>query len=272
MSQLAANCPNCGAPIAFRWSGAVQTTCEYCRAILVRRDVNLEKVGQVGDFPHEVSPIQIGTEGAYGNKAFQVVGRILYEYEDGGWNEWHVIFQDGTSGWLSDAQLEYTISFQSPLPEALPPENEIARARRFVWNGIAYQVTSVTRAHYRGVAGELPFEYWDKRDVVFADLRTADARFGTIDYSQEPPLLFLGMAVEFDDLHLKNLRQLEAAAGSSAPKVSGLNCPGCGARLPMSGDSSDEFIECSRCDAVYPFETAELYVTDGPVSALGACG
>ena len=210
MSQPAANCPNCGAPIQFRWSGAVQTTCEYCRAILVRRDLNLEKVGQIGDLPREVSPIQIGTEGMYRNKAFQVIGRILYEYEDGGWNEWHIIFNDGTSGWLSDAQLEYTVSFLTKPPEVLPPE--VARGRQFLWGGVRYEVTSVTRAHYRGVAGELPFEYWDKKDVLFADLRTSDARFGTIDYSDAAPLLFLGEAVEFDDLRLKNLRELTGQA------------------------------------------------------------
>ena len=107
MSQPAANCPNCGALVQFRWSGAVQTTCEYCRSILVRRDLNLEKVGEVGDLPREVSPIQLGTEGIFHNKAFQVVGRILYEYEDGGWNEWHIIFNDGASGWLSTGQVAY---------------------------------------------------------------------------------------------------------------------------------------------------------------------
>src|SRR5713226_9426860 len=111
MSERVANCPNCGAPIKFLWSGAVQTTCEYCHSILVRRDVDLEKVGVVADLPRDVSPIQIATEGVYRNKAFQVVGRILYEYEEGGWNEWHIVFQDGTTGWLSDAQLEYTLSF-----------------------------------------------------------------------------------------------------------------------------------------------------------------
>jgi len=73
--------------VPFRWAGAVQTTCEYCHSILVRRDVSLEKVGVVAELPHDASPIQIGTEGVYRNKPFQVVGRILYEYQDGGWNE-----------------------------------------------------------------------------------------------------------------------------------------------------------------------------------------
>ena len=36
MSERVANCPNCGAPIKFLWSSAVQTTCEFCHSILVR--------------------------------------------------------------------------------------------------------------------------------------------------------------------------------------------------------------------------------------------
>ena len=63
MSERVANCPNCGAPIKFLWSSAVQTTCEYCHSILVRRDVDLERVGEIADLPPDSSPIQIATEG-----------------------------------------------------------------------------------------------------------------------------------------------------------------------------------------------------------------
>jgi hypothetical protein len=208
MSQPAANCPNCGAPISFRWSSAVQTTCEFCRSILVRHDVNLEKVGVVADLPPDPSPIQLGTEGVWDNKPFVVVGRIIYQYDQGRWNEWHLIFNDGTSGWLSDAQLEYAISFFSP-QQSLPPVNVARVGKDFHWDKIPYVVTSVTNAHYVGVQGELPFEYWDKSKVYFVDLRTSDGRFGTLDYSEEPPLLFLGYAVEFEDLKLTNIKHFE---------------------------------------------------------------
>jgi hypothetical protein len=209
MSERVANCPNCGAPVKFLWSSAIQTTCEYCRSILVRRDVDLEKVGVVADLPPDSSPLQMASEGAYKGKPFVVVGRILYEYELGGWNEWHIVFNDGQSGWLADAQLEYDVSFLTPPPSALPNRDALVTGNRFQWDGAEYAVTAITRAHYKGVQGELPFEYWDKSDVTFADLRTADGRFGTIDYSEEKPLLFLGEALEFDDLKLKNLREFE---------------------------------------------------------------
>lgn len=203
-----ANCPNCGAPIRFRWSSAVQTVCEFCRSILVRRDVDLEKVGTVADLPQDSSPVQIASEGVYRNRAFVVVGRILYEYEQGGWNEWHLMFQDGASGWLSDAQAEYAVSFLTPMA-GLPAASDVRRGAQYRWNGTSYEVTSLTRARYRGVEGELPFEYWDKDAVLFADLETHDGRFATLDYSDPQPLLFTGEAVGFDDLRLKNLRRFE---------------------------------------------------------------
>jgi hypothetical protein len=83
------------------------------------------------------------------------------------------------------------------------------REQQFSWGGRTYDVTSVTRARYKGVEGELPFQYWDKSDAVFADLRTGDEQFGTIDYTENPPLLFLGRAIGFADLHLKNVREFE---------------------------------------------------------------
>lgn len=209
MSPKTANCPNCGAPIRFRWSSAVQTTCEFCHSILVRRDVDLEKVGVVADLPPDSSPIQLGAEGVWRNRPFTVIGRIIYEYEQGGWNEWHIMFSNGVSGWLSDAQDNYAVSFLTPPPSPLPRAGEIRLGQTFNWDKARFEVTAITEAHYKGVEGELPFEYWDHSDVRFVDLRTPTARFATIDYSETPPLLFLGESAEFEDLKLKGLREFE---------------------------------------------------------------
>jgi hypothetical protein len=171
--------------------------------------VNLEAVGTVADLPEDPSPIQIGAEGTYRNKPFVVIGRILYEYEQGRWNEWHLIFTDSTSGWLSDASLEYAVSFNRPLPPNVPAAHDLPRGWTHQVDNIRLEVTSITRAHYAGVEGELPFEYWGKNDVIFADMRSADAQFATIDYSEQPPLLFVGEALEFEDLRLKNLKRIE---------------------------------------------------------------
>ena len=120
-----ATCPNCGAPVEFRWSGAVQTVCPHCRSVLVRRDLDLSKVGEVAELPADPSPIQIGTTGRFEDDAFTVTGRIVYEYDAGTWNEWHLAFQDGTSGWLSDALLDYSVYRQVAKPVDIPADTTL---------------------------------------------------------------------------------------------------------------------------------------------------
>ena len=208
MSRLA-NCPSCGATITFQFAQAVQTACPYCRSILVRHDVDLEKVGEVAELPPDPSPIQILTEGRFGDTNFTVVGRVTYEWEQGSWNEWHIVLSNGNTGWLSDAQADYAVSFQVAPQGPLPSVDEVRRGLAIQWQGMNYVVTHRTEAGYVGFEGELPFRTTDRSRMIFADLRTPDARFGTIDYSEDPPLLYMGRQVDFDDLKLRNLRLFE---------------------------------------------------------------
>jgi hypothetical protein len=208
MTQPAALCPSCGGPILFHWSSSVQTTCPHCKSILIRTDVNLERVGVVSDLPPETSPIQIGTSGVYGNRAFTVAGRIVYDYDEGSWNEWHIVVNQGGSGWLSDAQDLYAVTFAEAIAP-LPQLDAVHLGGRYKWKNTEFAVTAITEARYRGVEGELPFEYWDKKGATFADLRSASGDFATLDYSGAEAALYLGKTVEFDDLHFKNLRAFE---------------------------------------------------------------
>jgi hypothetical protein len=205
---LKATCPNCGAEITFRWSSAVQTTCSFCRSILVRHDVDLERVGVVSDLPPSASAIQLGTEGRYKGKPFIVVGRIIYEYDRGHWNEWHIRLGDA-SAWLSDALAEYGISRQVDSPTELPKPAKVRVGDTYRFENTAFQVATITTANYAGVEGELPFEYWDKSKITFVDLQSSSGQFATIDYSEATPLLFVGEYQEFDQLQLMNLRQID---------------------------------------------------------------
>ena len=244
MNRPVAACPNCSAPVEFRWSSAVQTVCAHCRSVVVRRDVNLEAVGVVADLPLSASPIQIGTRGRFEGDAFTVTGRIVYEYEHGAWNEWHLAFADNSSGWLSDAQAEYGIS-RLAKTDGLP--EDLTVGQRFRWGDISFQVTTLTEARYRGVDGELPFEYWDKDEVLFVDLKSADGHFATIDSSEEPPLLFVGTYTEFDKLELTDLRPADRGAAVAA---AGFNCRNCGAAIELRAIDQTKSVACTSCAAI----------------------
>ena len=242
-----AACPNCSAPVEFRWSSAVQTVCGHCRSVVVRHDVDLKAVGVVADLPLSSSPIQIGTRGRFEGDPFTVTGRIVYEYEHGTWNEWHLVFGDDSSGWLSDAQAEYAVSRLVTRPGALPDAGALEIGQRYRFGDLEFQLTTLTRARYRGVEGELPFEYWDKDEVSFADFRSADGHFATLDYSEAPPLLFIGAFVAFDDLELKDLRPVER--GPEA-KTAGFNCRNCGAAIELKAVTLTKSVACTSCAAI----------------------
>jgi hypothetical protein len=215
MTSPGAACPNCGAPVTFMYAQAVQTTCAYCRGVLVRHDVDLALVGvQSSLLPEDASPLQIGTEGHWRGKGFTVVGRIAYAYELGRWNEWHLSLSDGGSAWLSDAQLEFAITRVRP-NESLPAADDLRLNRKFRWDGVSYRMSVRTNARYVGVEGELPFEYHPEAAVecVFVDLRGVDGpNLATIDYSDDPPTLFTGEFVDARTLAFKNLRSFEGWA------------------------------------------------------------
>lgn len=242
-----ASCPSCGAPITFRWSQAVQTTCSSCSSILVRHDLDLEKVGRVSAPPPRTSRIQIGTEGRHDGRSFTVVGRIAYRWGRGGWSEWHIVFADGTTAWLSDAQDEYAITRLVAPPKHIPAADAIRPGFELRVDARRFEVTTVTPARYAGVEGELPFEYWDHDEVVFADLRSAESGLATIDYSEDEPLLFVGDSVDFAALGLRNLLD---PPEREVREVRTLGCPSCGGAVSILRPEDTVTVVCRYCGSV----------------------
>ncbi len=202
-------CPNCGASIRFLWAQAVQTTCVYCKAVLVRRDLDLETVGLQANYPETGSPIQIGTEGKWRGRAFLVVGRIAYAWARGRWNEWYCRVSDGTSAWLSDAQLEYAMTVVVPPNGPLPNPNSSHVGDTFYWGDQAYDVATMTHASYLGTEGELPFTSFTRESCLFVDLQNDSGHLATVDFSDEPPTLYLGEYIDFESLAFTQLREFE---------------------------------------------------------------
>ncbi|HEU0301702.1 MAG TPA: DUF4178 domain-containing protein [Longimicrobium sp.] len=257
MTAPVANCPSCGAEIRFQWAGAVQTVCGHCGSVLVRRGVDLQKVGRVSEPPPVTSRIQLGTRGAYHGRPFTVVGRIAYEYERGFWSEWHLAFADGASGWLSDAQDEYAVSFLAQAPRGSPAAATLTPGQAFVYHGAHYVVSTLTRARYVAVEGELPFEYWDRGEVLFADLAGQEGMFGTLDYSEDPPLLFQGEYVPLEELQLRGLREPEAPRAEGADALS---CPSCGGTVTIRLPGETVNAVCQYCQSVLDAKSPKLTV------------
>lgn len=246
MAQTA-TCPSCGAPVVFKSAASIFAVCEYCQSTLIRHDQALEDIGKMAALVEDRSPLQLGAEGRWHGLHFAVVGRIQLKYSQGLWNEWHILFDDMRTGWLSEASGEYVVSFLHQVRELLPKYEELKPGQRFVMASRPWTVTNVEEAECVAGQGELPFKVGAGYRAPVVDLRDGD-NFATLDYSEEPPLLFVGSPVDFRSLKMANLRE-GMAVPEATVQAQVFRCPSCGS--PMSARSKDILaVGCGSCGAV----------------------
>jgi hypothetical protein len=203
------SCPSCGAPVDFKAGASILAVCEYCRSTLVRHDVNVEDIGKMAELKVDGSPLQIGAQGRYRGMNFGIIGRIQLRYDRGIWNEWHVMFDDGRTAWLGEAQGIYAVSFLTQITGDVPTFESLRAGRKLQLKGQWFEVQDLESARCVAGEGELPFKVGAGYDAPVADLVADKNGFATIDYSETPPLVFIGEYMEFDDLHFSNLRQFD---------------------------------------------------------------
>jgi ribosomal protein S27E len=257
---LKATCPSCGAPVVFQSTASLHAVCEFCRSTLVRHGTDLENLGRMADLLADASPLQLGTEGVYQGIHFALIGRIQLKYEAGLWNEWHLLFDDQKSGWLSDANGEYLISFLTPPQREIPAFENLQPEQRLPLAGREWQVTNTEQALCIAGEGELPFAFGAGYPAALVDLRTTDGQpgFASIDFSETPPLLFVGSAQPFDTFNFAKLRGNSAPAQSAGP-VRALACPKCGSAITLH-DPAIQSVACPACLTVLAPENDGLAI------------
>jgi len=202
-------CPSCGAPVQFQSAASILAVCEYCKSTLVRHDLNLEDIGKMAQLQTDGSPLQLRAEGKYRGVHFAIVGRIQLRFEQGLWNEWHLLFDDMRNGWLGEAQGTYAVSFVNAIREPVPGFASLQAGQGYKLDGRWFEVRDIQNALCIGGEGELPFRVGSGYEAPVADLQGDGSSFATLDYSEDPPLVFLGEYVEFDALHLSGLREID---------------------------------------------------------------
>lgn len=227
-------CPSCGAPVSFRSHASVMAVCEYCKTGVLKDADAVKDLGKMSSVLEDYSPIQIGTSGVHGGRAFTVVGRIQLRYAAGMWNEWYALFDDGSASWLGDSSGLYTLTSQRRVAGELPRWSELAPGRVYTVADEPYTAAEVRTAECIGGQGELPFRVGAGYRAQVADLRNR-AAFLTLDYSDGAlPLVFTGAAVTLAGLKCQLLRdeeQIKASAGKYRGKVGALDCPACGGAI-----------------------------------------
>ena len=244
-----AACPHCGAAVEFASAASSTAVCSFCRSTLVRDGDALRRIGISAELFDDHSPLQMGASGTRQGVAFTIVGRLQYGYEDGTWNEWHALFDNGRSAWLSEDNGAYVIAFDAPLPPDAPTldgPNLLRAGQRVLADGRAWDVASVVRAKLIAAQGELPQPPNLAGEFSVIDLRNSAGEVATLDASDPARVRWsMGRSVLLSELAMTGLKEAsEKALGSRS-----VECPSCGAALNVKLGTTQSIV-CTQCSAV----------------------
>lgn len=256
MPSRVANCPNCGGQVEFKAGRSLLSVCPYCASAVARLGddiTELEILGQVAPLADLGSPLSIGTSGRHGKKGFTIVGQLQLDHGAGPWNEWYAAFDDGSWGWIAEAQGRCYLTFGKQVP-GLPEFSRASVGSRFSIGNQALVVVERRQAVFKAAQGELPFAVAPGSHFRYADVQGPDGMFGTIDYGTgtSAESLFLGEELPYEALFDKaTLRDVEP--GQAAASV-GLNCPNCGSGVELRAPDDAMRVTCETCGSLLDCE------------------
>lgn len=216
--MLSLNCSSCGATVNFHSKASVFAVCSFCKSTLVRHDMDLESIGEMADLQDDYSPFQIGTQGTFEEKKFELVGRLRITYSAGFWNEWFAWFDGDRTAWLAEAQGFLALCF--PSRTEAPVQDTLNPGKLVTLDGQTFQVDDMRKVRCLFSEGELPVNAMKGRKSLSVDLRGPSETMATIEYpapdytgskadSTEKPRVFTGKYKDFDEFKFKNLRKLD---------------------------------------------------------------
>lgn len=282
MSVLVANCPACGGPVEFKSGQSIVVICSYCRSAVARTDRELKDLGKVAELVETGSPLDIGVRGKWKDQNFELTGRAQLGHEMGGqWDEWYATFANGWLGWLAEAQGRFYLTFQYPIPEnvQVPAFDQIQLGQPITglpWN-TPLIVAETGRATALGAKGEIPYLLTPGETYYYADLSGTNRSFGTLDYNESPPLVFLGTEVTLAELGITTTRAPERE--EKRVGAAQLGCPHCGGPLELRAPDKTERVTCPNCNSLLDVNQGQLKFLKSleppsfqPVIPLGSTG
>jgi len=253
MSTLS-SCPSCGAALSFR-PGTMVAVCGYCKALAARKDRDITLLGKVADLVDSGSPLALGASGTYTGRAFTLAGRVQLKHPLGGlWDEWYLALDDGRWGWLAEAQGRFYLTFTQVPHGTLPAATSLqAGGMADLGPDGLWTVGELSEATFHSAEGEIPWAVEPGGTYRFADLSGRNGAFATLDFSEDPPLFFLGREIPLADLGIKG--------GSKKPPKLGaqnLNCPHCGGALALRAPDQTLRVGCPSCGSLLSAEGGKL--------------
>ena len=218
-------------------------------------------MGKVAEIADSESPLKLGLKGTFKETRFELTGRAQLRHELGGvWDEWYATFSNGWVGWLAEAQGRFYLTFYQPLPDGVSLPSfaglQLGQTVPEIPNLTPLMVQEKGRGTSVAADGEIPYKLIPGEQFEYADLAGKNNAFATIDYSMEPPWVFVGSQVTLDEIGLGDAKSVKREAKQVS--TVGMGCPNCGGPLNLIAPDKAERVTCPNCDSLLDVNQGNL--------------
>ena len=187
------HCPACGAPLRIKNRFVKAVTCEFCQNVSLYDGVRLDPTGQTASLAQLASPLYLDATGRIGQNAFRVVGRLVYEYDGGTWQEWFLDLEDDQKAWLVEDEGRFTYLLKAP-GENVPPFESVRVGDVLELANRTVTVTEVDEATIVSAEGQFGTQILPGERIGYVDGSAGDDEVG-LEYGEREVEVFVGRPI-----------------------------------------------------------------------------
>ncbi len=176
--------------------------CEYCGSTLILKDGALDPTGRKAKLAQYPSRFAVGRKGTIKGSPFRVLGRVRYDYGDGFWDEWFLVFDDGRTAYLQEDEGEYTLFVKKRLTSAVPPWEELHAGSRFRAGEYEVFVNEKGSATISGGEGQIGWRFLPGDTLKYID-GIGGGKVISIEYAGDEIDMSVGDSLDYDDVSVE---------------------------------------------------------------------
>jgi hypothetical protein len=188
------HCPQCGAPLRIRNRFVKAVTCEFCQNVSLFDGVRLDPTGRTASLANLRSPLYLDATGTIGSKSFRVVGRLVYEYGGGQWQEWFLDIGGEDRAWLIEDEGRLIWMQKRPV-ENVPPFESIQVGAVLDLANRRVTVNETGEATILSAEGQFGTQILPGEAIAYVDGAAGDEEVG-LEYGEREIEMFVGKPIQ----------------------------------------------------------------------------
>jgi hypothetical protein len=201
------SCQSCAASLQFKSAASYCLVCPDCHRLHYQPNQNRPlSVSKLGPVLEDMSLIRLQTRGAFGDRPFEVIGRLQYLFQERYRNHWYIRYADDTTGWLGDWDGHYSL-FQ-PVGELRSKFDRPSPGKPVQINNVEYRTEQIDTSRQVLGEGELGRFYVNEDKFITLEFYTTEAQLALANIFTDKMIeTFTGQYLDPAMLNFQDLRQ-----------------------------------------------------------------